>query len=335
MLECGGFFPIFVDGSLLEGSAQREGTKSIPDKGRGLMWTTIFAGPLVAAQALAGEGEGEQSLARDLLPRVMDDVVRPLKLGDKALMLADALHGNGPTLDIVEGQNLHYVVGAGALKETHRVLEERAESEWHELGGDERRGWRESAVCTCWIQCENWPEKRLLVGRRVWVEGELFPMLYGVLTNLSREDVSAEASKEFALKAWRLYDAKGRMERSYKELLSDLGLHHPPCREHIRNAGFYSLATLAHTLGVAVKLIGGRGDDPRRGEQAKDKRDGAPPRIHVRARRGMRLWRVRRRLFALPARVSRHARRLRIEFLGVSDAIRAQFERWYQAIQRC
>jgi hypothetical protein len=335
LLECDGFLPIFVDGSLLEGSPRREGTKTIRDKGRGLMWTTVFAGPLVAGQALAGEGEGEQSLVRDLLPRVMDEVVRPLKLADKALLPADALHGNGPTLDVVEGQGLSYVVGAGALKETHRVLEERAESEWHELGSDERRGWRESAVCTCWVQCEDWPEKRLLVGHRVWVEGELFPMFYGVLTNLRREDVGAQTSEEFARKVWRLYDAKGRMELGYKELLSDLGLHHPPCREHIRNAGFYSLATLAHTLGVAVKLIGGRGDDPRRRERAKDKRDGAPPRIHVKARRGMRLWRVRRRLFALPARVSRHARKLRLEFLGVSDAIRAQFERWYQAILRC
>jgi len=86
--ECDGFFPIFADGSLLEGSARREGTKTIKDKGRGLMWTTIFTGPLVAAQALANKGEGEQSLTRQLLPQVMDQVVRPLGLDRKALLLS-------------------------------------------------------------------------------------------------------------------------------------------------------------------------------------------------------------------------------------------------------
>lgn len=335
LLECEGFFPIFADGSLLEGSARREGTKALGDKGRGLMWTTVFAGPLVAAQALAGQGEGEQSLVRRLLPQAMDSVIRPLKLEGRALFLADSLHGVGPTLDVLEEQKLSYVVGAGSLRETDRVLSERSEVEWHELGATPKRGWADSAVCACWIQCEQWPAKRLLVGRRVTREGEMLPMFYGVLTNLSPEDLGVAPGRAFAEKVWRLYDAKGRMELSYKELLSDLGLHHPPCQAHSRNAGFYSVATLAHTLGVAVKLIGGRGDDPRRRDQARERRDGAPPRLRVRPRRGMRLWRVRRRLFALAARVARHARRLKIEFLGVAESIATQFRRWLAAIERC
>jgi glycosyltransferase involved in cell wall biosynthesis len=44
---------------------------------------------------------------------------------------------------------------------------------------------------------------------------------------------------------------------------------------------------------------------------------------------------VARRLFAIPARVTWHARRMRIEFLGVSAAIRSQFERWHLCISRC
>ena len=61
----------------------------------------------------------------------------------------------------------------------------------------------------------------------------------------------------------------------------------------------------------------------------------APQRVRVRPRRGMRLWRVRRRLFSLPARVARHARRLKIEFLGVAESIATQFRRWLAAIERC
>jgi len=332
LLECDGFFPVFADGSLLEGSARREGTKHIPHKGRGLLWTTIFAGPLVAAQALAREGEGEEAVVRRLLPQVRREVLAPLKLDKKALLLADSLHGDEPTLRVVEDEEMAYIVGAGSLKETQRVLEERAAWEWHELGADRKRGGSDSAVCQCWIQCGSWPEKRLLVGRRVTREGEMFPTYYGVVTNLTPEALGAGDTVEFAQKVWRLYDAKGRMELSYKELLSDLGLHHPPCQEHRRNAGFYALATLAHTVGMAVKLFGQRADDERRAQRAQAKRHGVPQRIRVKPRRGMRLWRVRRRLFALPARVRRHARRLRLEFLGVSADIQAQFHGWYHAI---
>lgn len=331
LLECDGFFPVFADGSLLEGSRRREGTKHLRDKGSGLMWATIFAGPLVAAQALAGPGEGEESLVRAMLPEVVRDVLKPLKLHKKALLLADSLHGDGPTLDVVESLGLRYVVGAGKLSEARRVLEEQSATQWFDEGADRRRRWSENALCVCWVQCEEWPEKRLLVGRRVQREGEMFPEHHSVLTNLTQADLGAENLRAFARKVWRLYDAKGRMELGYQELLSDLNLHHPPCREHRRNAGFYALATLAHTLGVGVKLIGGRSDEQHR-SQERSRRDGVPPRIHIRPRRGMRLWRVRRRLFSLPARVSRHARRLHLEFLGASARVREQFQRWYAAI---
>ncbi|NQU43745.1 hypothetical protein HQ520_10705 [bacterium] len=289
---------------------------------------------LVAAQGIAKKGEGERSLIRRQLPEVAKNVLKPLKLLEKALFLADSLHGNEPTLCLVEDESLLYVVGASALKRTQEVLRERQDWEWYELGPDPKRGWLDTAVCQCWIQCEDWPDKRLLIGRRVTREGEMFPTCYGVLTNLTEEILNVTDPLEFIQSVWRLYDAKGRMELGYQELLSDLNLHHPPCQEHVRNAGFYALATLAHTLGVGVKLFGARADDHARRERIKAKREDVPERIRVKPRRAMRLWRVRRRLLTLP-RIRRHARRLRIEFLGVSPNIQAQFQRWYDAIAFC
>jgi len=49
----------------------------------------------------------------------------------------------------------------------------------------------------------------------------------------------------------------------------------------------------------------------------------------------MRLWRVRRRLFSIPGRVSWHARRLRVVLLGASPERQAQFLRWQLCISRC
>jgi len=336
LLECEGFFPIFGDGSLLEGSRRREGTKYLRDREPGLMWASVFTGPLVAEEAIARPGAGEESLVRGMLPAVVRNVLKPLKMKSRALFLADALHGDGPTLDVVEKERLRYVVGAGKLSEAQRVLRERLEVEWHDLGPNPKRGWASSAVCQCWLQCANWPRKRLLVGRRITHENEMFPTYYGVLTNLKESDLDDTTAPEFAQRVWRLYDAKGGMELNHQELLSDLGLHHPPCQAHIRNAGFYALATLAHTLGVGVKLIGSRADrDVTRRERIKNRQDGVPERTRVRPRRGMRLWRVRRRLFSIPGRVSWHARKLRVVLLGASPERQAQFMHWQSCIARC
>jgi hypothetical protein len=58
-----GFVPIFPDGSLLEGSERREGTKTIREKGTGLMWSAVFVGRVLAALRREG-GYGDAFLGR-------------------------------------------------------------------------------------------------------------------------------------------------------------------------------------------------------------------------------------------------------------------------------
>jgi len=84
---------------------------------------SIFAGPLVAAQRFCDPGQGETASLMAMLPGVMDEVLEPLKLKDRALVLLDSLHGDGPTLDAIEGLELRYVVGANKLARTAAVLE--------------------------------------------------------------------------------------------------------------------------------------------------------------------------------------------------------------------
>jgi len=179
-----GFFPVFGDGTLLEGSRRREGTKYVDGKGEGLMWTTLFAGSFLAAQRLAAEGEGEQSCLHALLPTLNAEVLQPAGLQKRALVLLDSLHGDGPTCDLLEKETLHYIVGANKLAQTERILQQQPESQWRSTGARPRLGWADSAVCVCWIECEGWNGKRVLVGRR-WVrEGEMIENYAGVITNL-------------------------------------------------------------------------------------------------------------------------------------------------------
>lgn len=326
-----GFVPLFADGSLLEGSARREGTKYIREKGSGLMWSAVFAGPVLCAQRLAGPGQGEQTCVRTMIEQVDRAVLRPLKLHKQALVLADSLHGDEPTLAQLESARLHYVVGANKLAQTGQTLAELPESAWEETGARGKLGWSASGACVCWLQCEGWPTKRLMAGRRFMREGEMIWNYAGVLTSLREKDVAAMQARglSFARAIWRLYDAKAGMETQFKDGLSDLGLHNPPCREHARNAGFYAVGALAWLLGVAVDVLGGTGQ----GRGNLRRKDGGE-RARATPRR-MRLWRLRRELLTLPGRVACHARELKVCLLGLGEATRQLFERYWGNLSRC
>ena len=330
-----GFFQLFGDGSLLEGSRRREGTKTLRDKGSGLMWSAWFAGPALAAQRLAGPGQGEQSCLRAMLPEVLREVVDPLNLRAKTLLLQDSLHGDGPTLDLAEAEGVKYLIGANKLAETQRVLRERVEMEWSERGAVKAWGWSESAVCLCWIQCAGWTRKRLLVGRRWRREDELPGMPYhfsGIVTNLCEADVAhlRKGGGSLVDVLWRLYDGKGACEDLFKDILEDLSGHHPPCEELVRNRGYYALVSLAHTLACGVDVIAGAAEtgrgDTRRQDGGRRKR--SKP-------RRMRLWRLRRRLLAIPARIGVRGRQATVTALGVAAEIAAQLRAWFLRLSRC
>jgi hypothetical protein len=326
-----GFARVFSDGTLLEGSGRREGTKYIPEKGQGLMWSAVFVGPVLAAQRLSAEGEGEQSAVRAMLPEVKEWVLKPLHLERKALVLIDSLHGDGPTLTELEEMGLHYIAGANKLSATAKTLSEQPDLVWEDTGANQALGWSESGVCECWIQCEEWPEKRPLYGRRWKHEGEMIWNYSGVMSELVKKDVRGMLNRglSFALAIWRLYDSKAGMETLFSDGLSDLGLHHPPCQEHVRNAGFYAAASLAWVLGTAVDAIGGQGGD--RGSMVRqdgEKRSRALP-------MRMRFWRLRRELFALPGRVARHGHELKVRLLGVCERVQNLFMKYFDNICRC
>ena len=285
----------------------------------------------MAAQDLAREGEGEETCVRRMLEPVATDVLKPLRLHKHALVLADSLHGDDPTLCELERLSLHYVVGANKLAATAKALAGQAESSWQDTGRDARRKWSRSGLCACWVQCEAWEKKRLLIGRRWMKEDEFLWDYSGVMTDLVETDLEClmKNGASYAEAIWRLYDLKMGMETQYEDLLSDLGLHHPPCQELVRNAGFYALGTLAHTLSVAVDLIGGGME--KRG--AATRQDGAKRKR--RKPRRMRLWRLRRRFFALPGRVARRGGVLTVTLLGLGETVRRDFERIFLTICRC
>jgi len=318
-LRDSGFVPVFIDGTLLEGSQRREGTKTLSDKGIGLLWTVGFVGPYCCAQRLAagGQGESETTHARDLVTRMAKDILKPTGLAGDALVLMDSLHGNGPTLDVVEEQGLNYIIGANRLSRVQDVLSEQPESQWTSSAEFDEKypGIEESAVCVASVCCEGWRHKRMIIGRRWRRKGEFVWNYTAVLTSLRPDDARLGGCAnhgEFAKKIWSLYNRKGACENQFKNLLIDLGLHHPPCQEWQRNAGFYAIGLLAGLIGMTCDVLTSKPSKARR-----------------------RIATLRRWLLAVPARVTCHGRTALVTVLGLSEWWRSWSEDRFVRAARC
>ena len=329
-LNAHGFIPVFGDGSLLEGSGRREGAKSIPGKGTGLMWSNWFVGPVMATQHLSAEAEGEQKGLMDKLDLLLKEVIEPLQWRSKSLFLMDSLHGDGPTLDRLEAENLYYVIGANKLQAARKALDELPQWQWQDVPQSERRSDSDDEqTCVAWVHCKGWPQKRLLVGKRFKRKGELIWNTVSVITNLpaARLQESSQNDPGFARKVWQLYSSKMGMENYFKDVLIDLSGHRVPCNKLSHNRGYYALLSLAYNLSRGVDLIGGQALREEKREQAK---------THKRApAKWMRIWNLRRKLFSLPARIVVHARKATLRFLGGGQSNLKLFEYYWKAIARC
>ena len=112
-------------------------------------------------------------------------------------------------------------------------------------------------------------------------------------------------------------------ENYFKDALIDLSGHQPPCQELLRNRGYYALLALAHNIGRAVDLIGG---SKKRCESKRKKK-----KFNFR----LRISTLRRKIFALPALITVHARKATVTIIGGGEKNLALFEEYWNVIRLC
>lgn len=320
-----GFIPAFGDGTLLEGSPNRKGTIYIKEKGMGLMWGTWMIGPMLVAQHLCAEGEGEKTAMKETRGTMLA-VADKLGWRSRLLVLQDSLHGEGPNLDWLEKNGLYGIIGANMLDATKQRLSELPDVAWSDVPEKHRQdGLVEEQVCVAYIQCEGWKCKRRIVGKRFKRDGELLWNHSGIFCNIppKRLGFVEETNPGYMLEAWKLYSLKMGMENCFKDLLIDLAGHRPPCRETERNRGYYALLSLAYNLARGVDLLCGA---PKRRELRKACKY---------APRFFRIATLRRHLFALPGFIKVHSRTSTVLLIGGGAGNLAWFTGWWDALARC
>jgi len=314
LLGCEGFFTLWGDGSLLEVQGRRfDSIKTI--KGRtGQMCAGVFVGPMVSGLRFALEGEGEKTVVMGLLESAMRDVVEPLRLRRQTLVLLDSLYGGEPTFDQLETyRGAHYIVGVTNLARARAVMNEMNDAAWFDTGACRALNWDASGLAVAWLECEGWSRKRTMVCRRWRRAGEMIWEHAAVVTDLEPDEPRVAALMRrrgwnFAQAIWHLYSHKQALENQWKEMLIDMGLHHPPSARARVNSVFHALGAVAYNLSVAIRRLALVGAD-----------------------RTMRLWRLRRELFDLAAEAIHHGRKVVMRFI---DSRHADVHRLLRAMER-
>lgn len=345
-----GFVRFWVDGTLLETEGKNKDALLYIKKQWGQMAVAAFVGGYIVGCEMAKEkkedsaqsnGEkkkdkgakkkpvamnepeeekktikAELEIGRGLLARGARVLAKTNLLG-AALVLLDSLYGDGPTLSILEGaefEGARYIVGANKLDAVEKTLRDQPESAWKDSTENTKNfGWEQSSVCQCWIQCEGWATKRLLIGRRYKKKGEFIHNYSGVITNISVTDERIVKKMErekvcFEEALFRLYNTKQGMENQWKALLTDMGLHRMPCARAQVNEIFLCVAAMANNLAEGVRRL-----------------------LLEKEGRSIALWRLRRDLIDLPATVARHARQVIVRVL---DARQRLVDQWRRALMR-
>jgi hypothetical protein len=280
----------FFDDTQLEVSGDSfEGAAINYEGNRALSWQVLLVGPFLADHLLGATSETKESPAsdaagNDVSNRLPELLKANAHLWTKAAscLYADSASSAGKYLDTIAE---HFGAWSVSYNKWTGPLETKAaelpESVW---SPEEKTPWRDGSEHTAqyaWFRyqpggCQT-PKRFAVVRHRAQDE---FFWRHAFVTTHEREGRAQLAFEQHRL--------KGDKERVLSELLSDLDLHHPPCKDLQANRSFYTLAGLAWNLLQALKLL------------------------HLPAAEAPRRLRTLvRHLLLIPVEVKRHARQLK------------------------
>lgn len=211
-----------------------------------LSWQTLWAGPFLACGRL---GEGSRDCS-ELLPEQLEQCEGLLKQ-HKSYLYTDSGSSAGDYLNTMNEWVGRFSVSYNKWTSgPERCAKELPESAWTQEQTVRWRDGKEHRAQHAWLryQPEGCEQPQLFaVTRHQLADGELFWRYAFICCEPGREGPASMAVERHKL--------KGDRERQFSQVLSDMDLHHPPCKSLAANQVFYALGALAHNLFQAIKLL--------------------------------------------------------------------------------
>ena len=237
-----GWLYAFCDGTLLEVTGEKfEGAQKKDYNGnKSLLWMCLFLGPFQANMRLFPGAYDQHADFEKLLAPFLNH----LKKFKVHFLLDSAFYDHKIIEDVLEKNDLYYTLSVNkATKPLMRLVQGLDSSQWETIKKDQEEQIRVSEV-THWPQGWGRPHRFIVVHLKP--AADFFGYHYFILTN--RDDLNAREVYEHHL-------AKGGCENQFKDLLCDMGLHHPPMKKLNANRAFYALASLAFNLFQGEKFL--------------------------------------------------------------------------------
>ncbi len=235
-----GYIPVFVDGTGIEVEGQLFENAGRGYNGEKQYWLhSVFVGVAWVSARLHAGGTDVRGDWREQL----DQDAAPLLTGRQPVWLrADSAYYCQDLVSYCRRKGWDYSVSVTDPRKKAPILRLAAamglrEDEWEPLDA----AGKERAIVVAYRPAR-WPEEQVyVVIRRDW-DGEqrLLEPVYTVIP-VSRDRLPVA-------ELVRRHRGKQGQENAFKGPLTDLGLHHPPCRSHAANQGFYLGGQIAQLL---------------------------------------------------------------------------------------
>jgi hypothetical protein len=303
VVRTAGFAVVFGDATDLEVEGRCFDAARVGRDGKEILrWLTLMSGPILVGQRLMPGNHDEGASMPSLLEECKETVRELAGRKTRILALLDAAYFEWPVVGWLLKTRWHFIIGANQQRDVlTRLAQEQPAEIWTATGPDAGRGWKESEVACFTYGAANWGKTVTIVARR-WLDLDDLPGMWRytfVGTDLEESDLPEDlvAKHGYAPAIWMLYGTKQGRENHYKTSLEDLGLHHPPSGRLGLAQVFYVLGSVAHNIAMVLRYRVAQGED-----------------------RGITLWRLRERYFAIAGTLVRRGRTLLVKLSAVVDS---------------
>ena len=237
----GGEVELFFDDTEIEVEGhQFEGARLNYEGNRALSWQTLWYGPWLLDGILDGAGDVSEHL-----PILLDEHQHRWQ-GRPGYFYADSGSSAGKFLNRIEraGFSRWSVSYNKWTDKLDRLASELPESQWSPLPLAEQPQEQYAWVKHQPGECQQ-PQKFATV--RWKQEGDLLWRYAYRVCQAGDQDTPQAVFARHRL--------KGAKEQGFREVLSGLDLHHPPCQALIANQAFYAIGMLAYNVLLTLKLL--------------------------------------------------------------------------------
>ena len=255
--HCGRTECFFDDTQIEVSGHQFEGAKINYEGNLALSWQMFWVGPFLADSLLGAtsptkESPSSEAAGQDVSACLPELLAQNQHLWEKerSYLYTDSASSAGKYLELI---GAHFGAWSVSYNKWTGPLERQA-AQLPELvwSAEEKTRWQDGSQHVAqygWLRyqpggCQQ--GQLFAVVRHKRLEGELFWRYAFVVCHGQAKD------PQLVFEHHRL---KGDRERVLSEVLRDLDLHHPPCKDLSANRSFYALASLAYNVLQALKLL--------------------------------------------------------------------------------